>query len=52
MAVSNKHRAIVGGADKALPFRDSVFVADVDKSIGFVEIENTDVPHRRLKHNV
>ena len=50
--ISNKHRAIVGSTDKALPFGDSVSVHNLHEFIGLVEIKDADVPHRRRKHNV
>lgn len=50
--LSNEHRAIVGGSNEALPFREGVFVADVDEGIGLVEIEDADIANRRLKHDV
>lgn len=49
---SNENGTIVGDSDEALPFRDGVFIADVDERVSLVEIENANVANRRLKHNV
>ena len=49
---SNENGTIVGDSDEALPFRDGVFVADVDERVSLVKIKNANVANRRLKHNV